>query len=200
MDKKGADINFKNLIVEAEDKLSQLNWLISKIKRIEKKSLSFFEKSTKPLHDHLEKCKRENLDPTKIPFDNSNTPTQNELERELKRSFKSQMFSEAFYYFAWRLLVILKNLDGLKNIECEGILIVRNKLIEHSERKDSKITIRSFASGGSNGPVIKGVRYSHQKDTYKDKGLYINAKELRVKLEKALKNLLDNKQGQARSV
>ena len=89
-----------------------------------------------------------------------------------------QFFTEAFYYFAFRLRGILRSLPSLQQFECRGVRDVRNKLLEHPEAKDSEIFIESFGHGGKHGPVIKALRYDNQQDSWIDRGLYVNAKEL----------------------
>lgn len=95
--------------------------------------------------------------------------------------------TEAFYYFAARLRYILRSehLPGL-SIEAVGVRNVRNHLIEHSEKKPSRVTAQSFEYGGPKGPVIKGSRPAATPDVFPDAGLYLNAEELRVELERVL--------------
>lgn len=102
------------------------------------------------------------------------------------KSFKDleelEFLSECFYYFAHRLIKIIKLLPGFKKFESKRIMIVRNHLIEHPEGKNSGVLMSSFACGGNSGPVIKGARYSSQININKDSGLYVNAKELKENL------------------
>lgn len=90
-----------------------------------------------------------------------------------------EFLTEAFYLFAFRLREIIKLLPELKNFECEGVRDVRNHLLVHPERKDSEVFIQSFGHGGSQGPVIKALRYSDQVNISPDKGLFVNAAELK---------------------
>lgn len=111
------------------------------------------------------------------------------------KSFKDleelEFLSECFYYFAHRLIKVIKLLPGLKKFESKRIIIVRNQLIEHPEGKSSGVVMSSFACGGNSGPVIKGARYSSQINIHKDSGLYVNAKGLKDNLNIILKQVFN---------
>ena len=102
-----------------------------------------------------------------------------------------KLLAEAFYYFAGRVRTILRNtqapLPGLACFECDGVRNTRNKLLEHAEGKDSQVSIQSFGWGGSRGPVIKALRYGGQENVFPDRGLYENAEEFRVNLERCIR-------------
>jgi hypothetical protein len=101
-----------------------------------------------------------------------------------------EIYTEAFYYLAFRLRAIIKLLPNLKSFEAMGILIVRNKLIEHSQGQDSLITDSSFGHIGSNGPQVKPARSHGTIGKFMDKGLYANAEELINNLNNKLTPLI----------
>lgn len=104
-----------------------------------------------------------------------------------------ELYTETFYYLAFRARTLIRSFPGLSSFEAKGIRDVRNHLLEHPEGNSSGVHINSFAHGGVCGPVIKGLRYDHQADLHKDRGLYVNLEEFIVgyksKLERSLKPL-----------
>jgi hypothetical protein len=102
-----------------------------------------------------------------------------------------RVMSEAFYYFAARVRSALKHkgepLPLLRAFEAPGVRGVRNHLIEHPERDDSRVFVQSFSFGGPQGPVLKGGRPPSEPDVHADAGLYQNAEEFRINLEGILR-------------
>ena len=100
----------------------------------------------------------------------------------------AEMLTEAFYYFAFRFRRVIRRVPGFEKFEAAGIRDVRNHLIEHPETM-SKVLDGSFKHGGAEGPVLKPIRSETQKDIALDRGLFINAAEMRGKLEGRLARL-----------
>ena len=98
------------------------------------------------------------------------------------------MLTEAFYYFAFRFREVVRRVPGFSKFEAVGIRDVRNHLIEHPE-KTSKVLDGSFKHGGVEGPVLKPIRSEAQKDVWLDRGLFVNAAEMRDQLEGRLGRL-----------
>jgi hypothetical protein len=90
---------------------------------------------------------------------------------------ETELFAEAFYYFAWRLRQVLRSLPGFKDFESIGVRNCRNHLVEHPEKKRGRL-YNSFASNSLVGPVLKPSRPVNDTETYEDPGLFINAAEL----------------------
>jgi hypothetical protein len=125
------------------------------------------------------------------------------------------LFTESFYFFAWRLMETLNIKDrgnrfrfpSLGTIEAEGIRDVRNQLIQHPERgyEDSDMYRRRFTQGlvvTDSGPVLRTTEMAIKSatgetiptDSSVDKeGLYVTAgkfrDELQAKLNQAIKLL-----------
>ena len=97
-----------------------------------------------------------------------------------------ELLTEAFYYLAFRARSVLQALPGLDSFDPVGIRIVRNKLIEHPEGKDSRVLDQSFVFGADRGPVLRGMRFEHESPVWPDPGLYRNAEEFREKLQALL--------------
>ena len=100
-----------------------------------------------------------------------------------------RFFTESFYYFGWRAREILRSLPGLGSVDGLGLRNVRNHLLEHPE-KQSKVFVESFIAGGPEGPVLKGLRLSHQADLFPDSGLYVNAAEFFLNVTSKLQELI----------
>jgi hypothetical protein len=101
-----------------------------------------------------------------------------------------RILTEAFYYFAERIRTIARDSLPFIKFKADGVRDVRNKLIEHSDHKDSMILAQSFGFGGENGPVIKGARPANEGDKFPDRGLYLNADEFGSSLLRALERVL----------
>ena len=94
-------------------------------------------------------------------------------------------FVEAFYYFAWRLREVLRQLPGLKKFDAPGIRYVRNHLIEHPEKK-SHLLRQAFAFDPKQGPVLKPINKEQRDPKVSDKGLWENVRELQEVLDRSL--------------
>ena len=92
-----------------------------------------------------------------------------------------EFFTEAFYWFAARVRSVIRSLPRLESFEAEGVRNVRNHLLEHPEGKSSGVLINSFGYGLKQGPVIKALRYDHQRTVWPDAGLFVNASEFSEK-------------------
>lgn len=107
-----------------------------------------------------------------------------------EKTFQIRLYAEAFYYFAARLITILRQYPAFKNLDVPGIRNVRNHLIEHSERPASGITQQNWSHGSGVGPMFKISRRKGQKPIPMDKGLVANATALRDKIERKLVPIL----------
>ena len=107
-------------------------------------------------------------------------------------TFQIRLHAEAFYYFAARLVTILRRYPALKRLDVPGIRNVRNHLIEHSEKPASGITQQNWGHGSSIGPTFKTSRRKGQMPIPMDKGLVANATELRDQIEGKLKPILES--------
>jgi hypothetical protein len=112
-------------------------------------------------------------------------------------------YTEAFYYFAARIRSIVRNdlkpLPFLSNFECEGVRDVRNYLIEHSDKRESRVLTQSFSYGAPEGPVVKVHRPPGQEGKFPDRGLYLNASEFAENFSKVLQAAI-NKVGELGSL
>ena len=113
--------------------------------------------------------------------------------------------TESFYYTAWRLIGLLdkepqpiKKLNGIRRA-CPGIRTVRNHLIEHPEGANSRANIPAIAFGHGCGPQLKmikevitsevgEVRFKTFGADLFDRGLWNNASELYEFIFNNLKN------------
>jgi len=149
----------KDLGCEIRARMKKCNWLLLRINELEEESDKYYQMYVKMMHGGPK-------------------PDKSIIERDNEISDEMELMTECFYFMAFRLLKALKSITEFKNLKSDGITIIRNKLLEHPEDKDSQIWINSFAHHGPKGPVLKAVRYNYQKDIFPDKGLYFNASEL----------------------
>jgi hypothetical protein len=112
------------------------------------------------------------------------------MQRGLDAMDEQETYAETFYWIAWRCRQAIRQMPGLKSFDPVGIREVRNKLLEHPEAADSGVIFGGFGTGGEMGPVVKAMRYDDQKDLWKDRGLYVNAKEFADEMHRALSALL----------
>lgn len=105
-------------------------------------------------------------------------------------SFETRLNAESFYFFAWRLCSALGNkkvpFPNVGSLKPRGILMVRNKLIEHVEGEDSFALRQEFSYGGLEGPRIKTTMQGNRVLAWLDPGLFVNSKELKADLIKIL--------------
>ncbi len=101
------------------------------------------------------------------------------------------MISEAFYYFAHRFL---KLCEKVKEVELQGfykqvqgsdVLLVRNWLLEHSEKPGGTSEL-SFAFHTPGGPHVKPTRPDQKSPAPKAPGLYQHAAELITALRETI--------------
>ena len=112
-----------------------------------------------------------------------------------------RLFTEMFYHLAWRLLVVIGSkrhpFPGLGNLRVDGVMRVRNQLVEHPEKHDGNYrwTVSILPEAGpvlkSHGALSRGGKLEPLPESV-DRGLFVNAAELRdvveAKLEAAIKN------------
>ena len=156
---QSANEDQRNLSLEATKRLEQLSYLLERLYKLEQRMRIQIQKDI----------------PTMVV---AKTLNGDFFKRQESIGKQIEIYTEAFYYLAFRLRVIIKLLPNLKSFEATGVLIVRNKLIEHSQGQDSLITDSSFGHIGSNGPQVKPARSSKSVGRFMDKGLYANAEEL----------------------
>ena len=118
----------------------------------------------------------------------------------VRASEEIRLFTEAFYFFAWRLVEILTSrafpFDGLSKLKVKGIRIVRNHLLQHPEKHGQNF--RQSFSITSNGPIMKTVgpviRLLPDKieTEYEgpDRGLFVNAQELYDEIKERIRKSL----------
>jgi hypothetical protein len=100
-----------------------------------------------------------------------------------------EMYTEAFYYLAWRLRQVIRTLPGLKSFDALGIRLARNHLIEHPEKHGQDV-LWAFTISDTEGPIL--LRASTSDDRKWDKGLWPNVMELTQRLREALRAAIAN--------
>ncbi len=183
-----------DLGTEIRERLEQMSHIVSKVKSLENIATESHRRFDASMKAHLENLKQRGVSFEDDPHVSFEPMTNEEMQRERQALFEMTLLTEAFYYFAGRVRTILKNtkfpMPGLTKFECVGVRDTRNKLLEHAEGNDSQVFTRSFGCGGVQGPVIKAIRLSTQTDIFPDAGLYVNAEEFRVNLERLLQKAI----------
>ncbi len=80
----------------------------------------------------------------------SGSSIKNESARTIELKVALEGDLEQYYYNAHRVLKLAQSLPGCRNLKCKEIVVVRNKLIEHSDHGE----IYSFGFGTA-GPVVR---------------------------------------------
>lgn len=180
----------QDLASEVRKRLEQLDYFY---KLIMDKNEKYFELHrivfSKKLKDNLE---RKNQAARGFEYTVTRLETEEDFQIN-KLLLETETFAESFYYLAFRTRGILRNsifpFPMLKKFECEGVNIVRNKLIEHPEEQ-GKVLIQNFGLDAEQGPISKPDRPEGQEDIFPDAGLKTNALEFTNNLEMKLDNAL----------
>lgn len=119
----------------------------------------------------------------------TNPTSSAEVEPTIHNVYSTELWDsvELFYYRAHRLIKITSNLPELGKINAKGITMVRNWLIEHPEKSVNGSLDQSLSLGVRNGPVLKpSIVSTPSIAIYRDKGLLVNALELKKSLTTTL--------------
>lgn len=148
-------------------------------------------------------------------IDGTSVPPQMEPQDHIEAWESINLFTESFYFFAWRLMESLNIKDrdnrfgfpDLDRIEARDIRDIRNQLLQHPEKdyKDSDKCRQRFMQGlvvTDTGPVLRttevGIKIATGEtfptdSTVDQQGLYITAEkfrdELQMKFNRAIESL-----------
>ena len=163
------------LSVEAGERLAQIDFLYQRVVELQDESKGVSDQLLAVITEH----------------GGEYTDGEDRFTAVLKETtFQIRLYAEAFYYFAARLINILKRYSAFKNLDVPGVRNVRNNLIEHSDKPGSGITQQNWSHGSGIGPMFKTSRRKDQKPIPMDQGLFANATELRERIERRLKPIL----------
>ena len=185
LEERGEREQHAAVLNEAHLRLQQLEYLLQGIQnRIEER----FKITERPLK--LERLLREfaiafGHEPPH-PSDPRTMWTDEELAKRAALAFEAELFTDAFYWIAWRLRDVVRRLPNLKNFDAVGIRTVRNHLVEHPEKNLSVTPVRDFVLSRTEGVILRPDIVRNQDDPI-DEGLVANATELRDRLANALK-------------
>jgi len=130
----------------------------------------------------------------------------NEQHGQFIRGFEEvRLFTEMFYLVAWRLMEVLNGsgsraFPSVCKIKGRSIRDVRNHLIQHPEKRKPVPDYRQRLIVTDAGPVLKtstvlvrgATGRSEPDEASVDRGLYVNAEELRGELDACLINALSS--------
>lgn len=171
------------LAVEAVERLRQLDLLLTRIVSIQRHVSTG---QTLLVRDFL------------LPVEGTdgNSKTADEGQVIAGAFFHARLYTETFYYLAFRFRQILTTqnkvtgnypLPDLRNFEAAGIRDVRNHLLEHPEGRTSQVFSQDHSLGGSDGPKLK---IDATGAAHVDSGLFVNAAEFKQCLEAVLTRAL----------
>ncbi|MDX2142921.1 MAG: hypothetical protein SFV19_06180 [Rhodospirillaceae bacterium] len=92
-------------------------------------------------------------------------------------SFDLNFYVESFYYFAWQLVLALRDLPSFARFEPRGVTRMRNKVLAHPADfiKSERFELTYRTDEPDAGPILKmGVATD---DGWTDPGLFLNAHE-----------------------
>lgn len=168
---------------EARERLEQLDYLVSKIRDlVAAKMVPDVERraNLEAFAEYVRKARESNS----TVQDGSSPPWPGAFNA-LGEILELQLFTECFYYVAFRLRTIIRNrkspFSGLSNFECQSVRDIRVKLLEHSH--EYGLTARSFGLSSISGPIIKPAYQHKASRQIEDRGLYPNAEEFKTNLE-----------------
>ena len=181
----------RDLGCEVRERLEQLRWLEDEIRSLHRQAQAIFQRVADAMDAHAERLNREGLSHEEQPAPAEVKMTPEEIEQDRSVGLRLKLFTESFYYIAFRVQSILRHkeepLPGLRSFKCPGVRDVRNHLLEHPDGRDSRVFLQSLSCGGPNGPALKTVRPRGQENVHRDAGLFPNAEEFRRNLERLLR-------------
>ncbi|MBV9658286.1 MAG: hypothetical protein JO295_09270 [Verrucomicrobia bacterium] len=165
---------------EALERLDQLRFLLSRVTAIQHHVLNGRPLSTTDFFLPIEAC-----------------PASSDTGQAIRDAFfHVQLYTESFYYLAFRFRQILTTqsritgghpLPLLHSFECFGVRDVRNHLLEHPEGRTSQKFSQDHSLGGSDGPQLK---LDSTPSAHTDRGLFVNAAEFNRQLHATLSHAI----------
>ena len=114
--------------------------------------------------------------------------TEEELERRQDLAFEAELYTETFYWSAWRLRNVIKLLPGLSNFDVVSTRNARNHLVEHPEQNIRTTPARDLRFSRREGvTLLRGASEGERpKLEWVDAGLTTNAADFRDTMATAL--------------
>jgi hypothetical protein len=166
--------------VEARKRLGQMIWLLSEVRKHHEIGLA----AQQPQFDLGAMLQSGEITPEDWSSRISQL-AQADAARLITDSGESlETLTEAFYWIASRARNAIRALPKMGGFKAVGVRDTRNWLLEHPDKPQSRVLITSFGWGGACGPVVKAMRLDHQKDTWVDRGLFVNALDFAVELQR----------------
>jgi hypothetical protein len=186
LDKAGRREELANLLDEAHSRLSQLEYLLNAVMT---RVLERFQLSERPI-----KMQRLLTDFAKATGQEPPAPihyklawTDEELARRNDLAFEAELFTETFYWTAWRLRNVLRLLPELKNFDVVTTRNARNHLVEHPEQNLRVTPTRNLRFSRTEGvTLMRGPPANGSGDEGVDAGLASNAADFRDRMASAL--------------
>jgi hypothetical protein len=186
LDKAGRREELTNLLDEAHSRLAQLDYLLNAVMT---RVVERFQLSERPI-----KLQRLLTDFAKAMGQEPPAPihyklawTDDDLARRNDLAFEAELFTETFYWTAWRLRNVLRLLPELKNFDVVSTRNARNHLVEHPEQNLRVTPTRDLRFSRNEGvTLLRGPSAKGAGEDGVDAGLASNAAEFRDKMASAL--------------
>jgi hypothetical protein len=96
------------------------------------------------------------------------------------------IFTEAFYHFAWQLVLALRDIPLFNGFDPPGVTLMRNKVIAHPSEYIKTLDFnRTYDTGNPDaGPILK--MDAATVNGWRDPGMTMNAHELANEISKVL--------------
>jgi hypothetical protein len=126
-----------------------------------------------------------------------NPKSSEQVQKELRAWQEVTLFTESFYFFAWRVREVLRAKEpfGFMKLKAHGIRDVRNRLLEHPEKHEKNFDQSLIVT--TNGPALKTTTFvvraggrSEPANESVDRGLFVNAREFHDELLQILRKAL----------
>jgi hypothetical protein len=176
-----------NLLDEAHSRLSQLEYLLRGVmSRVEER----FELTDRPaqIQRMLTEFAVATSKEPPPPLHPKVAWSEEELMRRQDLAIEAELYTETFYWSAWRLRNILQLLPELKNFDVVSGRNARNHLVEHPEQNLRTTPARELKFSRREGVTLlrHGSDAEGGKDDWVDAGLATNAADFRGKMTAAL--------------
>lgn len=157
---------------EARRRLVQMNWIVERIRVLHAEFDKWGRQAPWPPPPEI-------IDVWETPIGAAWAKETDEKKKNVAKNQyvllqEMETMAECFYWIAHRTRSVIRFIPKLQNFESKGARDVRNKLIEHPEKPDSKILTQSFSIDAERGVVIKAVRLYDENQDWKDQGIYKN--------------------------
>jgi hypothetical protein len=187
-----------DLAAEVQNRLNQLDLILEKLAaelRVFRGNPEEIDRMLTFGSENVERLRSGQISQDEFVRGTSRPPMTREEGREWKKAADSiGLFTETFYFIAWRLIEALNQnqpqlrFPELERVKGRHVLVVRNHLLQHPEKFG--LNLKQGVVITDDGPVLRSQEIVFRadgsvasSDDTVDVGLYVAADELRAELE-----------------